>query len=91
MNSYRNDEHEMYVAEILQELGVKYISRSAELSPEIKIVPRAVTIDVNAYLEPIMDPYLSRITGVIHWHIFRVMSSGSNLVEAEHYRPKSAW
>ncbi|WP_340104737.1 hydantoinase B/oxoprolinase family protein [Rhodohalobacter sp. 8-1] len=88
MNSYRNDEHEIQLAGILRELGVKFISRSAELSPEIKIVPRAVTTDVNAYLEPIMERYLSRISDVIHGHSFRVMSSGGTLVESEHYRPK---
>ncbi|REL33453.1 5-oxoprolinase [Rhodohalobacter sp. SW132] len=88
MNGYRYDVHERQVMEVLQELGVNYISRSAELSPEIKIVPRAVTTDVNAYLTPIMENYLSRISDVIRGHSLRVMSSGGNLVEAEHYRPK---
>jgi len=88
MNSYRNNVHEREVEEILQEMGVPFISRSEDLSPEIKIVPRAVTTDVNAYLTPIMERYLNRISEVIRGNSFRVMSSGGNLVEAEHYRPK---
>ncbi len=88
MNSYKNSVHEEEVEEILQEMGIQFISRSENLSPEIKIVPRAVTTDVNAYLTPIMERYLSRISEVIQGHSFRVMSSGGNLVEAEHYRPK---
>ncbi len=88
MNSYRNDYHEKQVEKILSEMGVEYISRSAQLSPEIKIVPRAVTTDVNAYLTPIMERYLNRISEVIKEHSLRVMNSGGNLVEADHYRPK---
>lgn len=88
MNSYRNGDHESQVEEILREMGIEFISRSAALSPEIKIVPRAVTTDVNAYLTPIMERYLNRISDVIRGNSFRVMSSGGNLVEAEHYRPK---
>ena len=88
MNSYRNDDHEKEVEKILRGMGVEFISRSAALSPEIKIVPRAVTTDVNAYLTPIMERYLSRISEVIRGNSLRVMSSGGNLVDAEHYRPK---
>ncbi|CAN5131594.1 hydantoinase B/oxoprolinase family protein [soil metagenome] len=88
MNSYKNSDHENQVEEILRELGVEFISKSAVLSPEIKIVPRAVTTDVNAYLTPVMERYLNRISEVIQGHSLRVMSSGGNLVEADHYRPK---
>ena len=88
MNSYRNSVHEKEVEEILQDMGVPYVSRSEDLSPEIKIVPRAVTTDVNAYLTPIMERYLSRIADVIKGNSFRVMSSGGNLVDSKHYRPK---
>ena len=35
-----------------------------------------------------MERYLSRIADVIKGSSFRVMSSGGNLVEAEHYMPK---
>jgi len=88
MNSYRKGDHENQVEKVLREMGVEFISRSAALSPEIKIVPRAVTTDVNAYLTPIMERYLNRISEVIRGNSLRVMSSGGNLVEAEHYRPK---
>jgi len=88
MNSYRNSVHETEIEELLNELGLRYISRSAGLSSEIKIVPRAVTTDVNAFLSPIMERYLSRISDVIGGNSFRVMSSGGNLTEAEHYTPK---
>src|SRR6056297_57556 len=88
MNSYKNNGHEKEVEELLQQMGVPFISRSEHLSPEIKIVPRAVTTDVNAYLTPIMEKYLSRIAEVIEGQSFRVMSSGGNLVDANHYLPK---
>ncbi len=88
MNSYKNPDHENRIEEILHESDVQYISKSSALSPKIKIVPRAVTTDVNAYLTPIMEQYLNRISEVIQGHSLRVMSSGGNLVEANHYQPK---
>ncbi|NBC25434.1 MAG: 5-oxoprolinase [Bacteroidetes bacterium] len=88
MNSYKNSRHEQEIEKILLDMGFQYVSCSSDLSPEIKIVPRAVTADVNAYLTPIMDRYLSRIAKVISGSSFRVMSSGGNLVEADHYLPK---
>jgi len=88
MNSYKNNSHEKVIEKILLDMGFRYVSCSSDLSPEIKIVPRAVTADVNAYLTPIMERYLSRIADVISGSSFRVMSSGGNLVEANHYLPK---
>lgn len=88
MHGYKNPEHEIRVQEILEELGVPYVSRSSALSPEIKIVPRAVTTDVNAYLSPIMERYLERISTVVQGHSLRVMNSGGSLVESDNYRPK---
>ena len=88
MNSYKNNAHEKAIEELLMDVGLRYVSCSSDLSPEIKIVPRAVTADVNAYLTPIMERYLSRIADVISGNSFRVMSSGGNLVEASHYLPK---
>jgi len=88
MNSYKNSSHEKAIEELILDMGFRYVSCSSDLSPEIKIVPRAVTTDVNSYLNPIMERYLSRIADVISGSSFRVMSSGGNLVEADYYLPK---
>ena len=88
MHSYLNPEHELQVEKLLKNLGVPYVSRSSRLSAAIKIVPRAVTTDVNAYLIPPMMHYLNRITETLGQSSLRIMSSAGSLVEADSYSPK---
>lgn len=88
MHSYLNPEHEKTVEKLLREMGIPFISRSSDLSSTIKIVPRAVTTDVNSYLTPVMQQYLDRISSVIESGSLRVMGSSGSLIEASAYKPK---
>lgn len=88
MHSYLNPTHEEQVEELLREMGFKFISRSSNLSTTIKIVPRAVTTDINSYLTPVMQNYLDRISEVIEGSSLRVMSSSGSLIDVDHYKPK---
>lgn len=88
MHSYLNPEHELEIEKLLQELGVKRISRSSDLSKTIRIVPRAIATDVNAFLSPVMEQYLDRIRTVIRDSSLRVMTSAGHLAEANSYKPK---
>jgi 5-oxoprolinase (ATP-hydrolysing) len=90
MHSYCNPEHEIKLESILHELGVPYVSRSSKLSQAIKIVPRAVTADVDAYLTPVMQRYLNRISKTIGETSLRVMNSAGSLIETGLYSPKDA-
>ncbi len=88
MHSYLNPEHEILIEMLLNDLGVPFVSRSSKLSPSIKIVPRAVTADVDAYLTPVMQRYLNRISETIGQAPLRIMNSAGNLVDANYYTPK---
>ncbi|TVQ05790.1 MAG: 5-oxoprolinase [Balneolaceae bacterium] len=88
MHSYRNPGHEIKLESILHDLGVPYVSRSSKLNQAIKIVPRAITTDVDAYLTPVMQRYLTRISQTIGETSLRIMSSAGSLIEAGHYSPK---
>lgn len=88
MHSYLNSHHEKQVEELLREMKIPFVSRSSELSATIKIVPRAVTTDVNSYLTPVMQQYLERISSIITGSSLRVMSSSGSLIEASNYKPK---
>lgn len=88
MHSYRNPDHEIKLENLLFELGVPYVSRSSRLIPSIKIVPRAITTDVDAYLTPVMQRYLNRISDTIGEASLRIMSSAGSLIDSEHYSPK---
>ncbi len=88
MHSYLNPDHEILIEEMMLSLGVPFVSRSSKLSPSIKVVPRAVTTDIDAFLTPVMQQYLDRISEVIGSSSLRIMSSAGSLVEAEKYNPK---
>ncbi|MGH7293027.1 MAG: hydantoinase/oxoprolinase N-terminal domain-containing protein, partial [Myxococcota bacterium] len=50
MHSYRNPAHELALAAALRDLGFTHVSCSSQIAPLIRIVPRAATAIVNAYL-----------------------------------------
>lgn len=88
MHSYLNPDHEKRVEKFLREMGFEFISRSSDLSATIKIVPRAVTTDINSYLAPVMQKYLNRISAVVKNSSLRVMGSAGSLIDVDHYKPK---
>jgi len=61
LHSYRNPIHEETLGEKLVEAGFKNMSISSKISPTIKIIPRAQTTIVNAYLKQVMEEYLENI------------------------------
>ena len=90
MNAYRNPEHEQLTKEILIQLGFKFVSVSNDLSPLIKIVPRAETTVANAYLSSIIRNYVNSIQKSIGDKTFQVMTSAGSLVAANHFHPKDS-
>src|SRR4030095_99026 len=65
MHSYRNPCHESAVGELLREAGFRHVSLSAELPPLIKLLPRTETAVVDAYLSPLLERYLARVSGAL--------------------------
>ncbi|MEM6842388.1 MAG: hydantoinase B/oxoprolinase family protein [Bacteroidota bacterium] len=90
MYSYRNPAHEQQLAEVLPKDDFPYISISSQLSPSQKIVPRASTALVNAYLSPIIHRYLERIGKHIPEGSLKIMSSAGGLADADLFQPKDS-
>ncbi len=88
MNSYKNPSHEKIIKEYLEQQGVSHVSLSSELSPVIKIVPRAITTDVNAFLAPLMEQYIRNVSGSMPDPDLLIMTSAGGLTGAAHYQPK---
>ena len=59
--SFAHPAHEQRVAAVCQELGLP-ISISHQILPEYREYERTSTVVVNAYLQPLMGRYLSRLT-----------------------------
>jgi len=90
LNSYSNTLHEQAVEQALRDAGFNHVSRSSTLSSQIKILPRAETTLVNAYLDPIIQQYIANIRAVLVSADLKVMSSAGGLLPAGNFRPKDS-
>ncbi|MDG2375364.1 MAG: hydantoinase/oxoprolinase family protein, partial [Woeseiaceae bacterium] len=63
MHGYRHTEHEEKLGTICRDIGFTQVSLSHEASPLIKLVARADTTVVDAYLSPILRRYVDQVAG----------------------------
>ncbi len=93
MHSHVNDAHERVLEELAREAGFDCISRSSEVAPLIKLLSRAETTVLDAYLNPVLAGYAATV-----WHQFggestcrfRLMTSNGNLVSAAAFRGRDS-
>ena len=90
MHSYVNAGHEQSVARIAREEGFSFVSASAELTPTIKMLPRAQTAVVDAYLSPVVGNYLDSVGEAVGKERLQVMTSAGGLADATAYRAKDS-
>lgn len=92
LHSYLNPVHENKLKKALQDSGIEFISLSNELSPSIKLLPRAKTALINAYLSPIIHDYIKNITDTTAGSDFRmhIMTSSGGIVHSSHFNPKDS-
>lgn len=86
MNAWCNDTHERLIESVARECGFRHISRSSEVSPLIRFVPRCETTCLDAYLNPILDTYLQQIQDQLPGSRIQVMTSTGGLVERSRFR-----
>ncbi len=87
INSYKNDVHEQQLSKLFRGRSFKHISVSSELSSNIKLLPRAQTTVVNAYLSPIMLNYVEGITSKLNQEI-DIMTSAGSIMKSGSFTPK---
>ncbi len=93
LHAHVNDHHERTAESIARAVGFRSVSRSSEVAPLIKIVSRAETTVLDAYLNPILASYVSRL-----WKQFggagncrlRLMTSSGNLVAPDAFRGRDS-
>lgn len=90
IHSFRNPSHEDRAALVLAKAGFRHVSRSSNLSRRIKILPRAQTALVDAYLAEVLGEYLERVAGRLQPSSLHVMTSAGGLMGAAEYRPKDS-
>ena len=89
MHSYLNAEHEKTLKTELEK-HFKYVSISSDMSGQIKFVPRAQTTVVNAYLQPILENYLSKISEKLPLNALQIMTSAGSLIQPNYFQPKDS-
>ena len=88
LNAYRNPAHEREVAALLAEaLPGVHLSISSDVLREIQEYERTSTTVINAYLQPVVESYLSALLGRLDVTSVRapllVMQSGGGLMPAQ--------
>jgi 5-oxoprolinase (ATP-hydrolysing) len=89
-HSYRNRGHEDAVVDLLRKAGFRHVVGSAAVTPRIKLLHRAETAVVDAYLGPIIHNYLESIQRRAPGSRLHVMTSAGGLVGAAQYRAKDS-
>lgn len=92
LHAYKNPADEITVEQIARSIGFSEISRSSEVAPLIKLVSRAETTTLDAYLNPILSAYVHRIRRQFGGATckLQLMTSGGNLVEHEAFRGRDS-
>ncbi|MEQ9408149.1 MAG: hydantoinase B/oxoprolinase family protein [Fuerstiella sp.] len=86
LHAWRQPAHEIALADLVAELGFSEISRSSEVSPLIRFVPRCDTTVLDAYLNPVLRLYLDRIRAQLPGSDVQVMTSVGGLVDSHAFR-----
>ncbi|MBI3089358.1 MAG: hydantoinase/oxoprolinase family protein [Candidatus Tectomicrobia bacterium] len=88
--SYANPSHEQRLVELCKEAGIKgFISASHQILPEYREYERTSTTVVNAYVVPVMDRYLSRLSAELGATPLRIMQSNGGAISAETAKTES--
>jgi 5-oxoprolinase (ATP-hydrolysing) len=90
MHSYQNGQHEQQLKDWLLDKGANYVSCSSEMSSLIKLLPRAQTTLVNAYLDPILQNYLDGVRSSLSGNNFYVLNSTAGLSSSKKFNPKDS-
>ncbi|MGV0027946.1 hydantoinase B/oxoprolinase family protein [Phormidesmis priestleyi] len=93
LHGYRYPDHEQQVAAIVRDLGFTQISVSHQVSPLMKLVSRGDTTVVDAYLSPILQRYVDRVStelGSQHDCKLMFMQSNGGLTDAHLFQGKDS-
>jgi 5-oxoprolinase (ATP-hydrolysing) len=90
LHAYRNPVHEVQLRQAFHAAGLPSVSCSQALAPVLRLLPRAETTLVNAYLAPVIEGYLQRIQGAMPQGQLQVMTSAGGLQGAAHFLPKDS-
>ena len=90
IHAWRFPAMEARLAELAREAGFTQVSASHEVSPLLRLVPRADTTVVDAYLSPVLRRYVGEVASELDGVRLFFMQSNGGLAEARHFGGKDA-
>lgn len=90
LHSWREPAHERRAAEILHEVGFARVILSSGVAPLIRLLPRAETAVAEAFLTPVMENFVRRVSEPLGGSEPWLMTSAGGLVPASRFRPKDS-
>ncbi len=90
LHSDLNPAHEHRAGEIARAAGFEFVALSSEVSPLPRFIPRAETTVADAYLTPVLQAYVRRVTSAVAGAPLYFMTSAGGLVQAEGFRGRDA-
>ena len=90
IHAWQHPAQEARLAALAREAGFPQVSTSHEVSPLLRLVPRADTAVVDAYLSPILRRYVAQVAAELSGVKLYFMQSNGGLAEAQHFQGKDA-
>lgn len=90
INSHANDQQEQRLATLAREAGFEHVTLSSIASPLIRLVPRASTAVIDAYLQPTLQDYVARVARGLDGAPLYFMQSGGGLSNANMFAARNA-
>jgi 5-oxoprolinase (ATP-hydrolysing) len=90
LHADRHAEHERLVERVARDVGFHEISVSHMVAPLPKLVARADTTVVDAYLNPVLRDYVDRLRAALPGSQLRLLTSAGGLVSGEKFCGKDS-
>ena len=90
LHSWREPAHELRAGEILRAAGFARVILSSDVAPLIRLLPRAETAVAEAFLTPVMEHFVRRVSEPLGGSEPWLMTSAGGLVPASRFRPKDS-
>jgi len=91
MHGYRYPQHEIEVEQLARQFGFQHVVRSSAIAPLIKLLPRAQTTVLDAYLNPLLQDYIESIAVQLNADSrLQLMTSAGSVVPASRFGGKES-
>jgi len=90
IHAWKYPAHETRLAELAREVGFAQVSASSAVSPLLRLIPRADTTVVDAYLSPVLRRYVGQVASELDGVALSFMQSNGGLAEAHRFQGKDA-